>query len=240
MNVKSNHENDYVLGTHDEEIARLGFQHGVWRSTVLDCWRNAGINTAPWKVLAALPMVLDAGGKVNATANAELAKAIVYFRDTDSGYRRDTADRALIAHGPFKSLFELNEVVDTRPDALRNLSAFPGPGSNYGFRNGYGTIDLNGGADPDVRAGDTSPGVPGETDRVRGDFEEYFLVLNRISNLVTTRSDSFTCYVYVMGVEHDGTPQAALKVQRRVAFIADRSAIRPLRPVVRTQFISNE
>jgi len=36
-------ERDYVLGTHDEEIARLGLQHRVWRSTVLDCWRSAGI-----------------------------------------------------------------------------------------------------------------------------------------------------------------------------------------------------
>lgn len=36
-------EKDYVLGTHDEEIARLGLQHRVWRSRVLDCWRDAGI-----------------------------------------------------------------------------------------------------------------------------------------------------------------------------------------------------
>ncbi len=36
-------EKDYVLGTHDEEIARLGLQHRVWRPIVLDCWRNAGI-----------------------------------------------------------------------------------------------------------------------------------------------------------------------------------------------------
>lgn len=36
-------ERDYVLGTHDEEIARLGLQHNVWRPRVLDCWRNAEI-----------------------------------------------------------------------------------------------------------------------------------------------------------------------------------------------------
>jgi SAM-dependent methyltransferase len=34
---------DYVLGTHDEEVARLGLQHRVWRDTVLACWRKAGI-----------------------------------------------------------------------------------------------------------------------------------------------------------------------------------------------------
>jgi ubiquinone/menaquinone biosynthesis C-methylase UbiE len=36
-------ERDYVLGTHDEELARLGVQHRVWRPTVLDCWQRAGI-----------------------------------------------------------------------------------------------------------------------------------------------------------------------------------------------------
>jgi SAM-dependent methyltransferase len=34
---------DYVLGTHDAEIARLGLQHGVWRARALEAWRRAGI-----------------------------------------------------------------------------------------------------------------------------------------------------------------------------------------------------
>jgi SAM-dependent methyltransferase len=36
-------DRDYVLGTHEEELARLGLQHRVWRSVVLDCWQRAGI-----------------------------------------------------------------------------------------------------------------------------------------------------------------------------------------------------
>src|SRR6184192_83257 len=36
-------DRDYVLGTHDEEIARLGLQHRVWRPVVLNCWQRAGI-----------------------------------------------------------------------------------------------------------------------------------------------------------------------------------------------------
>jgi SAM-dependent methyltransferase len=36
-------ERDYVLGTHDEELARLGLQHRIWRPVVLDCWQRAGI-----------------------------------------------------------------------------------------------------------------------------------------------------------------------------------------------------
>lgn len=34
---------DYLLGTHDAELERLGLQHCVWRPIVLDCWRRAGI-----------------------------------------------------------------------------------------------------------------------------------------------------------------------------------------------------
>lgn len=44
------HESDYVLGTHDDEVARLGLQHRVWRSAVTNCWRRAGI-TSGWRVL---------------------------------------------------------------------------------------------------------------------------------------------------------------------------------------------
>ena len=43
-------ERDYVLGTHDEELERLGVQHRAWRSVVLDCWKNAGV-TAGSRVL---------------------------------------------------------------------------------------------------------------------------------------------------------------------------------------------
>ena len=36
-------DNDYVLGTQDEEIDRLGLQHRVWRARMLDGWARAGI-----------------------------------------------------------------------------------------------------------------------------------------------------------------------------------------------------
>ena len=38
-------ERDYVLGTHQDELLRLGLQHRVWRPTVLACWSKAGITT---------------------------------------------------------------------------------------------------------------------------------------------------------------------------------------------------
>jgi SAM-dependent methyltransferase len=36
-------ERDYVLGTHDAEVERLGQQHQVWRARSFDAWQRAGI-----------------------------------------------------------------------------------------------------------------------------------------------------------------------------------------------------
>jgi SAM-dependent methyltransferase len=38
-------DRDYVFGTHDEEIARLGLQHRVWRPRATDAWRRAGFTS---------------------------------------------------------------------------------------------------------------------------------------------------------------------------------------------------
>jgi SAM-dependent methyltransferase len=38
-------DSDYVLGTGDDETARLGLQHLVWRSRALDAWVRAGFTT---------------------------------------------------------------------------------------------------------------------------------------------------------------------------------------------------
>src|ERR1700759_3251936 len=36
-------DRSYVIGTHDAEIERLGVQHRVWRSSVLDFWLRGGL-----------------------------------------------------------------------------------------------------------------------------------------------------------------------------------------------------
>ena len=41
---------DYILGTHEGEVARLGLQHRVWREAMLAAWRRAGIQTG-WRVV---------------------------------------------------------------------------------------------------------------------------------------------------------------------------------------------
>jgi SAM-dependent methyltransferase len=63
----------YFLGTHDEELERLGLQHRVWRPTVLECWRRAGIGTGskvldvgagPGFAAADLAQIVGPGGRV--------------------------------------------------------------------------------------------------------------------------------------------------------------------------------
>ena len=41
--MKEPRERDYILGTHDEELERLGLQHQVWRPVVLELWQRAGV-----------------------------------------------------------------------------------------------------------------------------------------------------------------------------------------------------
>jgi len=60
-------ERDYVLGTHDEELARLGVQHRAWRPVVLDCWKQAGITNGS--------RVLDVGAGPG-YATVDLAKIV--------------------------------------------------------------------------------------------------------------------------------------------------------------------
>src|SRR6266508_1677744 len=60
-------DRDYVLGTHDEELARLGLQHRVWRPVVLDCWQRAGITVGK--------RVLDVGASAG-NAAVDLAEIV--------------------------------------------------------------------------------------------------------------------------------------------------------------------
>jgi hypothetical protein len=166
------------------------------------------INTASWRVLATLPM---ANNSATSAANIALAKAIVQYRDVDNGTTSHTP------HGPFKSILELNGVPNFRTTLYSTgLNVFNPKGLD------------NGPAD-----GDLAPFISSAPyDQVPGDFEKQFLAFNRISNLVTVRSDSFTTYVLVQGWRNAGTATPELVVQRRAAFFSDRSGSIPSNKVL--------
>jgi SAM-dependent methyltransferase len=73
-------DRDYLLGTHDAEIERLGLQHRVWRPRVLDAWKRAGITVGSrvvdagagpgWATLD-LAEIVGPGGHVHALERSE-------------------------------------------------------------------------------------------------------------------------------------------------------------------------
>jgi len=170
------------------------------------------INTANWKVIAALPLVMK-NGLMDRQASENLAKRIVYFRDVDDGLGAPSSGGPNLPHphGPFKSLMELCLIPQ--------------------FVTAEGTIDISGiGAEPGLGQGEFYPPRTGYSDGARLDFEKKYLNLTRISNLVTLRSDCYTAYVQVQGWRDAGSNSARLMVQRRLAFIVDRSHVSPTKP----------
>ena len=161
------------------------------------------INTAPVPVLAAVPFF--AAGTDNYTypgGNAQGSKAINSVDDN-----ADLA-KAIVdyrnANGPFKSLYDLYKVPFFK----------------------YVNDQMILAAEPNNTTGDFSPNSA-TGDGVRFDFEERFLLLNRVSNLLTTHSDTFTCYVLLQGYRGVDGGSPTLVVQRRATYLLDRTAVTP-------------
>lgn len=154
------------------------------------------INTAPVEVLAMLPLVMRSNGTVDRVASYDFALAIVDHR------RR---------YGPFKSLFDLNKVTK---------------GSGVTDRYRYaGGLDSIANKDPGYQYGDISPMVPDKTDKVSNDFEYKYAQITRLSNLVTTRSDTYTVYILVQAWQNAGTQYPVLLAERRAAYVIDRTKL---------------
>jgi hypothetical protein len=181
--------------------------------------------------------------------NADLARAIVLWRDVDDGTGTPG--------GPFRTLADLYRVPAVRQaqaELLNRRYNFDGDqdATTVGSAAEQRTFDANGELltgndvdqdtvtdriDPSDFTGDVTPfnnfadanlrGLNGQptTDGVAYDFEEQFLILNRVSNLATVRSDTFTVYTLLEGWVNAGTPDARRVVQTREAFILDRSGI---------------
>jgi len=73
MSESPSSDRDYILGTHDDEIARLGLQHRVWRPRASDAWRRAGftagqtlldVGCGPGFAAIDLAEIVGAGGSV--------------------------------------------------------------------------------------------------------------------------------------------------------------------------------
>lgn len=200
------------------------------------------LNTAPWKVLAAIPWVpansvglfsfkptgggewvflYDPSSGDTVPDNEDIARAIVYWRDGDA------SNILAPPGGPFRTIFDLYKVrLPVKPSSTGSIYVFDeiqrGLRDNGG---GFASKDL----DDDL--GDFSPynmAVPAPIDPLdhsHYDFEEMYQMLIKVSNLITVRSDSFTVYIQLQGWRGVGTNNPQLVIQRRSAFIQDRSSL---------------
>jgi len=164
------------------------------------------INTAPWFVIKHLPWV---GLNTDGTDTDNLAQAIVAWRDMLNlsligGPDYLTVTRAVATGLPeteiskkrgFRSIAELLQVINTS-----------------------GALDFDIRKYLDGVNNDDTPVSPDYTpDITDDDFEERDIIFQRISNLVTVRSDVFTAYILVR-IGHDGP-------QKRMIAIFDRSNV---------------
>jgi DNA uptake protein ComE-like DNA-binding protein len=139
----------------------------------------------------------------NPGINQQIAQNIVKYR---------------LQNGPFTSIFDLNQV----PGFQNGSGATGAPAVPPAPTSALGLISP---ADPNFETATptaTATGIP-------EDYQWDCLTLDRISNLITTRSDTFTIYVVLQGWQNAGSTNAALPPQpmvtRRFAYIVDRSAV---------------
>jgi hypothetical protein len=172
------------------------------------------INTASLAVLESLPLVVNGTtGLIDPINNPLVAQAIINDRTK---------------YGPFKTIFDLNRIYDVTDNTNSQ------PLLRRGFMNGWGTIPYAGTST--AALGDLIGGTAGA---MANQFDEYTLQVDRLSNLITTRSDTFTVYIVVQGWQNAGTNSATLVNTRRAAFIVDRNTVTPVSRSVRTVTVPN-
>jgi len=203
------------------------------------------INTAPWQVLAAVPWLPpdyplydNAAHLQRLVDQANIALSIVYYRDIlDPILSANPPLHGLppaIPHGPFRSLFELNNVPiftffsggQLPPGTYFRDVLQPGATFTTIFKPDQGKLSpayVSPLFNVDLDSGKLS--YP-----VIGDFSSKYLMINRVSNLLTTRSDSFVAYILIEGWQNAEQPNAKVAVTRRLAYLIDRSGVTSLNP----------
>ena len=129
-------------------------------------------------------------------------------------------------NGPFQSIFDLNRVVDSANGAFIADDSLPT------------TVPLS--TTAQQLLGDLAYYGGTNTATPMVDFKYRYLNLTRLSNLITTRSDTFTVYGVVEGWQNAGmglantTNPPTLVVTRRFAFIVDANGLTPSSRAMRT------
>lgn len=142
-------DRDYVLGTQDEEVERLGLQHRVWRARMLEGWRRAGIGpgqtvldvgAGPGFASIDLAGIVGSGGKVIALERSQRFLQSLIARAGRHGLANLEAREADVAEASFGEAFAdaawcrwvLSFVPDARA-AVANIARALKPGGTAIF-----------------------------------------------------------------------------------------------------------
>jgi len=111
-------ERDYVLGTNEEELARLGLQHRIWRPVALACWQKAGIT------IGSRVLDLGAGPGYAATDLAEIVgpNGKVVAVERSSNFLRALEERARARSLANVEIHELDLMTDNLPTGSFDFS----------------------------------------------------------------------------------------------------------------------
>jgi ubiquinone/menaquinone biosynthesis C-methylase UbiE len=111
-------ERDYILGTHDEELARLGLQHRVWRPIALSCWQKAGIT------LGSRVLDLGAGPGYAATDLGEIVgpSGKIVALERSSNFVRALKEKCESRRLTNIEVHELDLMTDELPDGPYDFS----------------------------------------------------------------------------------------------------------------------
>lgn len=186
------------------------------------------INTAPGAVLNSLPYLLEGSALTSSAGTSAwfVGDGVVLYRDKiapAAGPPDFSPARATVTGitglrnvNGFSSVGELMMVTKPSPTATERKYIMTGPFYD-GADNRLGATNAS--------VGDMTPG-PGTPDFVTDDIEEYEVLFNRVSNLVSVRSDVFTAHVLLQGRRFDAVAQKwVVAVQRRFAATFDRSGV---------------
>jgi hypothetical protein len=164
------------------------------------------INTAGVQVLNQLPLAYNgATGEIEPEANLAIAREIVENRRVN---------------GPFRSIYDLNRVAAFRDPSVSTNYTLGAPSPlPAGVPQNANSSVVSIGGDTTIY-GDYSP------DAILGDLEDRNANVIRLSNLISTRSDSFTVYIVVQAwAPASGTTPPRAVGERRMAMTVDRSQI---------------
>jgi ubiquinone/menaquinone biosynthesis C-methylase UbiE len=111
-------ERDYVLGTHEEELARLGLQHRIWRPIAQNGWQKAGIT------LGSHVLDLGAGPGYAATDLAEIVgpAGSVTALERSSNFVRALKERCAARRLTNITVHEIDLMTDDLPEGNYDVS----------------------------------------------------------------------------------------------------------------------